>query len=124
MARGRKSALVVSLTQKERGELESLQRRTTARAGVTRRARMVLLRAEGHSISEVSRRVGVAPVVVYKWLKRYRKKGIQGLGDKPRSGRPPVFPPRGRDPSGQDRLREAGQVRPEPVPMGLYRAGA
>jgi len=124
MARGRKSSLLVSLTDDERGELESLLRRTTVRAGVARRARMVLLRAEGHSILEVSRRVGVAPRVVYKWLKRYRKEGPHSLGDKPRPGRPAVFSPRGRDPSGQDSLRETGQVRPEPVPMGLYRAGA
>lgn len=124
MARGRKSSLVVSLTNGERSELESLQRRTTARAGVTRRARMVLLRAEGHSISDVSRRVGVAPAVVRKWIKRHRKKGIHGLGDKPRPGRPPVFSPRGRAPSSEDSLREAGQVRPESVPMGLHRAGA
>lgn len=85
---------------------------------------MVLLRAEGHSIFEVGRRVGVAPRVVYKWIKRYLDKGTRGLGDKSRPGRPPVFSPRGGDSPGQDRLREARELRPELVPVRLHGTGA
>lgn len=101
MARGRRSSLVVSLTFEKRGELESLLRRTTVKAGVARRARMVLLRADGHALLEVARRVGVAPRVVYKWIKRYLEKGTKGLGDKPRPGHLPVFSPRGGAAPGQ-----------------------
>lgn len=101
MARGRKSALVVLLTPTARSELEALQRRTTASAGLARRAWMVLLRADGTSLADVARRVDVAPRVVAKWLKRYRQHGLRGLGDKARPGRPPVFPPRCGSPSRQ-----------------------
>ena len=96
MARGRKSSLVVLLTATKRSELEALQRRTTISAGLARRARMVLLRAEGCSLVDVARRVEVAPRVVSKWIKRYRQKGLPG--------RPPVFSPRGGCPSGQASL--------------------
>jgi hypothetical protein len=93
MARGRKSSLVVLLTPPTRSELEAFQRRITVSAGVARRARMVLLRADGTSLADVARRVEVAPRVVAKWLKRYRQPGIRGLGEKARPGRPPSFPP-------------------------------
>ena len=86
MARGRKSSLVVALTEPQRLELEAVLRRTTAPAGVVRRARMVLFRAEGHALLEVARRVGVDPNVVYKWIRRYLQRGLRGLGDKPRAG--------------------------------------
>jgi transposase-like protein len=101
MARGRKSSLVVLLTPAKRSDLEALQRRTTISAGLARRARMVLLRADGASLADVARWVGVAPGVVAKWIKRYRQQGLRGLGDKARPGRPPGFPPRSSCPSGQ-----------------------
>ena len=95
MARGRKSSLVVLLTATKRSELEALPRRTTISVGLARRARMVLLRADGASLADVARRVEVAPRVVAKWIKRYRQQGLRGLGDKARPGRPPGFSPRG-----------------------------
>jgi transposase-like protein len=101
MARGRKSSLVVLLTPAQRSDLEALQRRTTISAGLARRARMVLLRADGASLADVARWVAVAPRVVAKWIKRYRQQGLRGLGEKARPGRPPGFSPRGRCPSGQ-----------------------
>ena len=72
MARGRKSSLVVSLSAQERSALEAILRRTIVKAGIARRARMVLLRAEGYALLEVARRVEVAPRVVYKWIKPWR----------------------------------------------------
>jgi transposase-like protein len=101
MARGRKSSLVVLLTPTKRSDLEALQRRTTISAGLARRVRMVLLRADGASLADVARWVGVAPRVVAKWIKRYRQQGLRGLGDKARPGRPPGFSPRRCRPSGQ-----------------------
>ena len=100
MARGRQSSLVVLLTPTKRSDLEAFQRRTTMSAGLARRARMVLLRADGASLADVARWVGVAPRVVAKWSKRYRQQGLRGLGEQARPGRPPGFSPRGRCPSG------------------------
>jgi len=73
MARGRKSSLVVLLTATKRSEREALQRRTTISAGLARRARRVLLRADGASLADVAHRVEVAPRVVAKWIKRSRQ---------------------------------------------------
>jgi class 3 adenylate cyclase len=101
MARRRTSSLVVLLTATKRSELEALQRRTTVAAGLARRARMVLLRADGSSLTEVARQVGGAPRVVAQWIKRYRQQGLRGLGDKARPGRPPGCSPRRPSPAGQ-----------------------
>jgi hypothetical protein len=108
MARGRKSSLIVTLTGEERIQLEHMVRSTTIRAGHARRARIVLLRAEGQSFSEIVRRVGVQRRVVYQWVRRFQQKGPRGLGDKPGRGRTPVFSPRGGCPPGQAGLRKTG----------------
>jgi len=100
MARGRKSSLVVLLTAPKRSDLEALQRRTTLSAGLARRARMVLLRADGASLADVARRVEVAPRGIAQWITRYRQQGLRGLGEKARPGRPPGLSPRRRSPSG------------------------
>ena len=118
MARGRKSSLVVLLSTERRAELEAWQRRTTLAAGLARRARMVLLRAEGHSLAEIARQVGVAVRVVAKWLNRYRQHGLHGLGDKHRPGRPPVFSPQCGAPCGQTGLRASRHHRPESLAVG------
>lgn len=75
------------------GVLLSLQRKPTAPAGVVRRARAVLLLAEGHSSVSVARRVGLSPRHVHKWGQRFLQQGVPGLEDKPRPGRPPKFSP-------------------------------
>lgn len=108
MARGRKSSVIVSLSVAQRQELEHWSRSTTMPAGEARRARMVLLRADGHSISEVARRVGVQRRVVYTWLRRFLATRLEGLHDKPGRGRKGFFSPGGSGPSGQTRLRKAG----------------
>lgn len=93
MARGRKSSLVVTLSNEQREALEGLQRKTTVRAGLARRARIVWLRAEGRSFADIVRAVGVQRRIARDWVKRYLKMGLDGLKDRPRSGRPPAFSP-------------------------------
>ncbi len=95
----------VLLTTAQRQELESMLRRTTLAAGLARRARAILLLATGHSVSAVGRMVAMQRRHLHKWMDRFRDHGIAGLSDAKRPGRTPVFSPRGRDASGQDRLR-------------------
>jgi transposase len=71
--------------------LESLLRSSTVRAGLAQRARIVLLAVQGVPNAEIARRVGVARQTVIDWRARYDAAGIAGLGDLPRSGRPPVI---------------------------------
>jgi len=55
--------------------------------GVVRRARIVLLAAEGVSNTEIGRRLGVSAPTVLLWRGRYQRSGMGGLGDLPRAGR-------------------------------------
>jgi hypothetical protein len=98
----------VSVSGKQRQELEALVRRTTISAGLAKRGRAILLLSEGHSVSAVARLVSMQRRHLYKWIRRFGEQGISGLQDEKRSGRPPVFSPRGCDALGQDRLRASG----------------
>jgi len=106
--RGRKTGLVVELSEVHRLELERWQRSTTLSVGVARRARVVLMVHEGHSFAEVARLCGLTVRNARKWVLRYLSQGLAGLRDKARPGRKPVFSPRGRTALGQDRLRATG----------------
>ncbi|MCH8745541.1 MAG: helix-turn-helix domain-containing protein [Chloroflexi bacterium] len=87
MSRGRKTNLRVRLTPNERDVLESWQRSTSIRAGLTRRGRIILMLANGESISHISRTVGIRRRFVYKWAARFLDENIAGLTDKPGRGR-------------------------------------
>jgi transposase-like protein len=92
-----KSPRTIELTEEQRAELVHLTRSPSVPAGKARRARMVLLAANGVPLREISRIVGVDRNVVRDWLDRYRRKGVAGLEDMPRPGRRPVFSPLGCD---------------------------
>jgi Helix-turn-helix domain len=93
--RGRKTSVVVSLSAAERSELEGWQRSTTVRAGLARRARVILLLDEGHSFAAAARICGLTVRNTRKWVFRYLAHGVASLRDKPGRGRKPVFSPRG-----------------------------
>jgi hypothetical protein len=99
---------VVSVTVKQREELDALLRRPSIAAGLAKRARAIVLLAEGATVSATGRLVQMQRRHLYKWIERFRQQGVAGLSDAKRPGRPPVFSPRSRDSSGQDRLRAAG----------------
>lgn len=88
------TAIHIELTFEERKELEQLARSMTASHRAVVRARTILLIADGHNITQTARQVGRQRKHVRKWARRFLKKRLRGLDDKPRSGRPPVFSPR------------------------------
>lgn len=51
----------------------------------------ILLRADGKSFGEIKKTVGIARNTAVMWVGNFRKKGIDALRTKPRSGRPPVL---------------------------------
>lgn len=73
----------------DRSRLESLVRSSSASAGLARRARIVLLAAEGLANAEITRWTGTSRPTVVDWRQRYEDGGISALGNLPRSGRPP-----------------------------------
>jgi transposase len=87
------SLRLVELNDEERAALEVLTRRTTAAAGLVRRARIVLMAADSVPLDRIARELGVQRNVVRTWIDRYRAGGLAALQDRPRSGRPRTFPP-------------------------------
>jgi transposase len=55
---------------------------------LAQRARILLLAADGVSHTEIATRVGVSRTTVVAWRGRYEVRGLAGLEDLPRSGRP------------------------------------
>jgi hypothetical protein len=75
------------LPPEQRCELQELLN-TTSTVKVYRRTKMLLYLDEGFSPKEIQKHTGYAERAQFFWLRRYRESGIQGLGDRPRSGRP------------------------------------
>jgi len=102
--RGRPSQLKVEIDDATRTTLEGWLRRQKIPAGLATRARAILLLAQGVPYTHTAQQVGLAERHVRKWAKRFVAQGIDGLSDRPRPGRRPVFPPGGGCACGQDRL--------------------
>lgn len=95
----RKCPYKIVLSQPERQDLEAVARQYTSPYFVVLRARIVLMAAEGLENKEIGERLSVPRQIVSKWRKRFFEERIDGLFDRPRKGRPVVFPPsrRGRN---------------------------
>lgn len=72
----------------DREKLEGWLRSRSVRAGLVKRARIVLLAADGETNQEIAARVDASRTTVIQWRNRYRDRGIPGLEDHDRSGRP------------------------------------
>src|SRR5262245_18742698 len=93
---------IVSLTADQRQELDALLRRPSVAAGLAKRARAILLLADGTSVSATGLIVPMQRRHLYKWAERFQRQGMAGLYDGKRTGRPPVFSPRSRHAPSQD----------------------
>jgi len=100
----RKSPYRITLSRDEREILESRGRKYTLPYYAVLRARMILLAAEGQANDEIAESLSVGRDVVSLWRKRFFSERLGGLEERPRPGRPPVFPPRGRRASQGHRL--------------------
>jgi hypothetical protein len=97
----------IELTKQERIELEGRTRSQTMAHRDVLRARIVLLLADGESVSAIARLVSKQRKIVRKWGERFIKRRIEGLQDKAGRGRVPRFSPGGGGPSGEARMRAA-----------------
>lgn len=89
----RKSPYVLKLSTEQRRELEARSRRYTLPYRDVMRAKIVLLAATGMANDEIAARLDTRREIVSKWRKRFFEQGLAGLEERPRGGRPPVFPP-------------------------------
>jgi transposase len=76
------------LREGDQQRLADLARLPSVPSGLAKRARMVLLAADGMPNAAIARTVGVSRPTVISWRDRYQQGGIKGLEDEPRSGRP------------------------------------
>ena len=81
-------AVLIELSEKERGELEGLSRRRRTAQGLAQRAQIVLLAADGLENKAIAERAGAVENTVGKWRRRFAEKRLDGLLDEPRPGRP------------------------------------
>jgi len=102
------------LTSKEKRELRALLACQTEEARLVRRARIVHLCARGVAHSEIARRMDTSSRQVRKWRSRFSERGLDGLRDEPRSGRPPRI-------SAQEQVRVLGVACRDPRQFGEVR---
>ena len=86
MARGKAVAIVLS--DAERGELEQRARRRKSSHGAARRARIVLLAADGLNNCAIAEKLDVSRRTVGLWRSRFAERRLAGLDDEPRPGAP------------------------------------
>lgn len=86
-----RAAVAIELSEADRVELErQVQAGGTPQRQVLR-ALIVLLAADGASNAAIAVELGICVDTARKWRARFAAKGLKGLVDAPRSGRPPVY---------------------------------
>lgn len=118
--RGRTSSIKISLTKQQLELLEGLLRRQKTPVGLAKRARAILLLAKGERFSQTSARVGLGERHLRQGARRFMAQGVEGLQDRPRPGRVPVFSPSSGLVSSEGGVRTAGSPRSVFVAVGLY----
>ena len=81
------------LTEAEAAAVGRLARSRTDPARAVERARIVELARRGWRVPAIAREVGVSEQTARRWLRRFGERGLDGLADAGRSGRPPTYTP-------------------------------
>ena len=89
----RKSPFAVVLSDSERKRLQRIANKYTSPYYTVVRAKVVLMAAQGLDNKTIGERLSLPCQIVSKWRKRFFELRLEGLEDKPRTGRPSVFPP-------------------------------
>jgi len=102
-------APIIELTGEERVELNRRASGHTTSVRDSKRARIILLAADGVASRRISKVVGMHESNVAKWRKRFCEHRMEGLVDDPRSGRPRIY---GHD----ERMKMAAAATSERTP--------
>lgn len=78
----------IVLGDEQREVLERWARRPNSAQALALRCRMVLAAADGESSKEIAARLGCNRSTVGKWRVRFAERGLDGLHDEPRPGKP------------------------------------
>src|SRR3954454_12499405 len=103
---------VRAVSDEEREELGRMARSRTVGAGLVRRAQIVVHALEGLKAPEICARMDLCGATVRHWLKRFNARGLQGLEEDVRTGRPPTY-------SAEDRSTVISTALTRPADLGL-----
>lgn len=84
-------AVALSCTAEVLAELERLARSRSGEVRMAERARIVLACLAGQRNAEVASAMGLRPNTVGRWRQRFAERGIAGLRDAPRPGKPAKY---------------------------------
>src|SRR3954465_5624094 len=82
---------VRALSEEEADKLARMTRSHKLGAGLVGRARIILHAVDGLSAPGIAARTGLCDATVRFWLKRFNERGLGGLEEDMRSGRPPTY---------------------------------
>ncbi|MDN5861366.1 MAG: IS630 family transposase, partial [Pseudonocardia sp.] len=84
------------MTIKRRRKLERIVAAGTSEQRLVLHARIVLAAAGGMANAAIAAEVGCSVPTVRTWRERFARRGVSGIFDRPRSGRPPIHGPSAR----------------------------
>jgi putative transposase len=87
MVLGRSKAELI-LTSEQQEQLNAMAASRSLAAGLVRRARIILMSAEGQNNLTIATRLQLSQATVGQWRRRFLEQGITGLHDELRPGRP------------------------------------
>lgn len=99
-------------TEEELAEIHQAMKGKNAK--VVKRASMIHNLHQGYAPAEVAQLHHVSEATVYNWFNRYQAEGIEGLKNKPKSGRPPKA-----DASYRQRLAQVVESNPQDHNLGF-----
>jgi transposase len=86
-----KKAPILACSEEQRKAVESLCASRTEEARMVERAKMILGCIEGKPVIQIARNLHVRSNTVIEWRDRFAKLGVEGLKDRPRSGKPATY---------------------------------
>lgn len=104
-------AAPLECSEEVRAELIALSRGRAQEARMVERARIILACLEGKEIQQIAKDLDSSIPTVSKWRKRFGQRGLPGLRDEARSGKPPTY-----DAAFRDRVLA---LLEQPPPSGL-----
>lgn len=78
-------------SEKDRHTIEEWAASRTLESRLVERAQIVKRALAGDGVTHIARALGIRPNTVIEWRDRFDAQGIQGLPDKPRSGKPRTY---------------------------------
>jgi len=86
-----RTAAVIELNAITKATLDRLVRSPSTPQGLAQRSRIILAAAAGQANQQIATTLSIPEVTVGKWRRCFAIKGLDGLDDAPRSGRPPKY---------------------------------